>query len=459
MTLTIRRILYLSFAAVFIAVAPVLVLYASGYRFNFYKKKIEKTGSLFISTTPPTVNIKINNTFLTDQTTPLKLNYLMPNDYYVTISKKGFTSWQKKLTVYPGKITFAEHIYLFKSKPNFQKIAPKNTDFWTYNPRLDFILWQEENGEFYLYNLLTKNKKNIFQQPTKIKQSRWSDDYTKLMLLTDKYLLIWDTALPTQINKISLPAIFTNCRWDQDDDNTIYCQEENKIWLTTTDKPKFNLIQNFTAEEILDFYKQNNNLYLIIYTPATHTTYLKIIPPASPSSKNWPDFILPSSAGYKFISINGNTVTIRDTKLKNIYQLNLSRQESSFNSASQIIQNAIDGKYNKDGQFAYFNNWEVWLLQQNQGKLITRQTDKIIDIFWYTSDNYLVIIEEDGAKIIELDDRDKRNYAQFNSPSPIKKAALSKNGKYIIWQFGTGEIFTVQILPTDLDVPLPTLKP
>ena len=459
MTLTVRRILYLSFAAIFIIAAPILVLYAAGYRFNFYKKKIEKTGSLFISTIPPTVNIKINNTFLADQTTPLKLNYLMPNDYYVTISREGLATWQKKLTVYPGKITFAEHIYLFKSKPTFQKISPQNTQFWTYNPRLNFILWQESDGNFYLYNLLTKNTENLFKQLIKINQNEWSDNYTKLMLLANKYLLIWDTALPSQIIKIPFEQEFINCRWDQDDGNTIYCREKNKIWLTTTDRPQFILVDNFPSEEILDFYKQDGNLYLIVYNPKTHISYLKIKTMAVPNKKNWPDFILPSSRGYEFININGNTVTIKDKQLKSIYQLNLSRQESSFNNASQIIQNAIDGKYNKKGDLAYFNNWEVWLLKQNQGKLITRQTDKIIDLFWYPSNNYLAVIEENGVKIIELDDRDKRNYTQFISPSPLRKATVSKNGRYIIWQFKTGEVFTAQILPTDLDVALPKLRP
>ena len=48
MNLRYRRMLYLAFIAVFLAAAPLIILYAAGYRYNFKRQKIEKTRIIYI---------------------------------------------------------------------------------------------------------------------------------------------------------------------------------------------------------------------------------------------------------------------------------------------------------------------------------------------------------------------------------------------------------------------------
>src|SRR3989344_4788562 len=87
MTLKVRRIISLIFILLFLTIAPAIVLYAAGFKFN-------------------------KNNFIV---TPAKIKNLLPGEYNLSLELNGYSGWQKKLTIYPGSSTFAEDIYLFKN--------------------------------------------------------------------------------------------------------------------------------------------------------------------------------------------------------------------------------------------------------------------------------------------------------------------------------------------------------
>ncbi len=457
MTLTVRRLLYLSFTLIFIIIAPLLVLYTAGYRFNWYKKGWEKTGSLIIETIPKTVDIKINEQIFHHRSTPLRLNHLLPNDYHIQISKDGYSSWEKTLTVYPGKATFAQDIYIFRQNTTSHPIATSTIDHWTYNPKLNIIVFQT-NNKLWLYHLDNEHKQIITPFASPITSSSWSVDKSKLLITTPQALFIWTSTNPTTLAKIDANYSQNHCRWDQDNNYLIYCQTTKELWRYDLGTLKRDKIISFKQENLLDFYKKNNNFYYLLYNPRNKQTYLRIIT-LNTLSEPWPDFLLPTTPLYHFLNVNKDIVTIIDQKLNRIYQLNLNRQAEKFNRTSQIIKDATGGSYNSRGELLYFNDWEIWVLKQNNAQLITRQTDKIISAFWHPSESYLVIVTAQGIKIIELDDRDRRNATSFLTNESIKQATITKKGDYLIWQSQEKGLFTLPILPNDLDAPLPIEMP
>jgi len=75
MSLTFRRLFYLAAIIIFLIIAPILILYTTGYRYDFHTHKIILTGSFFIETIPQDTDIYLNNENMPDY---LKGKILVP---------------------------------------------------------------------------------------------------------------------------------------------------------------------------------------------------------------------------------------------------------------------------------------------------------------------------------------------------------------------------------------------
>lgn len=115
MTLTIRRLIYLIFIISFLLIAPILIFYSAGYRYNLKKNKIEPTGILILDSKPSGASIYLNLE-LQPVVTPTSIKQLRPGNYLVQIKKDNYHSWEKILNVKPNLTTFAQHIILFKKE-------------------------------------------------------------------------------------------------------------------------------------------------------------------------------------------------------------------------------------------------------------------------------------------------------------------------------------------------------
>ena len=96
----------------FLILAPIVILYTAGYRYNSKKQRVEKVGIIFVRSRPSGADIYLDGKKRTE-TTPARLRDLLPGDYDVKISKKGYSDWDKVLPVGSELTTFAESIALF----------------------------------------------------------------------------------------------------------------------------------------------------------------------------------------------------------------------------------------------------------------------------------------------------------------------------------------------------------
>ena len=98
----LRTFIFIFFVAVFVVVAPSLVLYAQGYRLNLPlepgKKLIVMTGGLFIKTNPKQADVLINGS-LSGQTDfffgSALVENLLPRQYRVEVKKDGYQTWER----------------------------------------------------------------------------------------------------------------------------------------------------------------------------------------------------------------------------------------------------------------------------------------------------------------------------------------------------------------------------
>lgn len=103
MTLRRRIILILCGVAIFIVAAPVIILLARGYYFDFKAFRLVGTGILTVKTDPKGAEIFLNGS--SSKTTPAVLRLLTPGEYKILLKKSGYRDWYKKVTVHGRLVT------------------------------------------------------------------------------------------------------------------------------------------------------------------------------------------------------------------------------------------------------------------------------------------------------------------------------------------------------------------
>ncbi len=107
-----RRILPWIFVVVFLAMAPAVVFYTSGYRYDAKRGKIERNGTVIIDTVPNGAKVWIDGRD-SGKTTPITIQDMVPGTHSFRIQKDGYHEWHKNLDVYPERVTFANAVKLW----------------------------------------------------------------------------------------------------------------------------------------------------------------------------------------------------------------------------------------------------------------------------------------------------------------------------------------------------------
>ena len=186
MTLRSRRIIYLSFILIFVIITPIVILYTAGYRYNFQKHKIQKTGILILRSEPTGATIYLNGE-LRKETTPARIANLLPDDYTIRVEKENFFPWQKTLPVQSNLTTFAEDVLLFeKNLPG--QVVETNSELFSLSPNKQNIVYlnsADAGDEVWLLNLKTSEKKLLYQVSEKtnsVTDFEWGNDSQKILI-------------------------------------------------------------------------------------------------------------------------------------------------------------------------------------------------------------------------------------------------------------------------------------
>lgn len=102
-----RRMYLLVFGVVFFISIPLLILYATGYRFGDALNLI-RTGGLHISVPYSGAQVLIGDTIIKETSVFQKnifVQNLRPGSYEVKVQKSGLQSWSKRLIVFPQRVT------------------------------------------------------------------------------------------------------------------------------------------------------------------------------------------------------------------------------------------------------------------------------------------------------------------------------------------------------------------
>lgn len=101
------------FIAAFFIIAPILVLYASGYRYDWQNGLIKATGAINIDILPEKAEIYLNDIFLKGGM-PYRIKNITPGKYRLKITALGYFDWIKDVEVKSKQTVYIKEISLLK---------------------------------------------------------------------------------------------------------------------------------------------------------------------------------------------------------------------------------------------------------------------------------------------------------------------------------------------------------
>lgn len=116
---------YTSLIILFLILATIITTYSLGYRYNFTRHQIVKTGILRLSPTTTDMEISIDDEKVKQSIVKknTEIPNLLPGDYQISIKKTGHQTWKKTITIEPNKITNENNILLLPIEPKIEDIA------------------------------------------------------------------------------------------------------------------------------------------------------------------------------------------------------------------------------------------------------------------------------------------------------------------------------------------------
>ncbi|MFA6424294.1 MAG: PEGA domain-containing protein [Candidatus Magasanikbacteria bacterium] len=254
------------FILAFIIISPLLILYSSGYRYDFTNGIVQETGAISIDILPANAVTYLNDAKL-ETFIPVRLKNLAKGKYKIKLTAEGYYDWEKEVIVENKQTAYIKEIKLIqKSEP--QKISDNKIDKLYLAENNNYIIYQTLGNPttFWLKNLLD-NTEEILIKGTfgKTYQVNWpvsknnfvtitAIDYSEIYVINvEEPAKLWNLAKEEK-NKI------IKTQWGDSSQPEIFYSTKNQlIVINATTKQKSTIGKN----NFLDWYVENGQIWTL----------------------------------------------------------------------------------------------------------------------------------------------------------------------------------------------------
>jgi len=446
MNLRYRRMLYLAFIAVFLAAAPLIILYAAGYRYNFKRQKIEKTGIIYIESKPADALIYLNGQYRAN--TPARFTRLLPDQYSVKTEKDGYFPWQKEVAVKSNLTTFYKDIVLFKkSLPII--IAEGEIGLLAATPDGEKIVYSLiKDGRQELRLLTLKNEIDFLIKEfdpklyQKLEFAGWSAGRNKALLSqtvnnSNKYLILDLENLEIKEIPGAASLNFSQIGWDLASDNYLYgLKGPNLYRIDLADASAKILI----AEPVFDFQVQGNNVYYL--TKNANELFLNKAVLNLEGAQKPKKIKLPAFADYRLLPPEAQYLILLDEKNQDLSVLkadSFADSEIEKNIVLQEKAKKIAWSQDRKNLLAW-TDFEIWTFDFSgwQKNLITRLGRPISQALWYPGNKYVIYRLDRAVFAIEAGGTEIKNDLKLFELNEIENISLDRAGKNLYFKGQAG---------------------
>ena len=428
MNIKARRVLVLLLSFLFLGFSPYLIFYGLGYKYNFQKNRLEKTGVFFIKSFPRGAQIYLDGKKQKKET-PTQITRLLAKVYEVKIAKDGYREWRKNLPLEPQLTTFIEDVSLFYDQLKMEKILSGSFADLLLSHDQQFLALTEASpaGQtIWLYEPASDSLTKVYETAklSGLKLLEWSFSDKKLLVKDNSNYLVINAETPGvyfNLQRLS-PSLFKEVKFSDSNDNLLYGLGAGKLEL-------LNLLEEkaWVAEsgQILSYLPFNNQLALIKKENSEY--YLKIRQNETSAIL----FSLPYSPDYRFLKVAADRLILFDQKQRQLYLID----PADFSQPLKTVLANVDDFQWHDRQILYWNQSELWVYypESDEKILLERNSQGVKNGFWHPNAAYVYGAVSGELKLYELDSRDQRNVYGLLPilPGQEKLMATNKKGDYL----------------------------
>lgn len=444
----IRPFLFWLFVVLFFSTTSGVLFYTFGYRFNFERGIFIYSGSISIKSNPETVDIHIDSELIPQKklgilNRSIHIGGLMPGEHFIEVSAPGYSTWSKKTTVQSGLSTEFWNVLLVKENNPQEVISGTAHTLKIFQAREQGLLAvAKKNGNVFTVDILNTNTK-MNEQVFSLEDAslpadgeeniEWSPDNKKILIPVEQagkhiYFIV-DIASKQVIslnditqNKIK-GIVIQDPRWDPANRNFLLYREGNILY--RIDAGVADATPLFVKENIRDYSLSGQDIYYfsqdngIVYRiPAgsvdTKPTQITTVPIA----------LLPEGS-YVLILYDDARLTIREQKTGKLWIYNkISPSQIIFKEITEKdvkgVQFSDDGKKllfftNNEISVYFVRDWEAQPIREKDTTTqIARFSNTVRNVVWTEDYEHILFSLGNNAKIIELDNRDRKNIADFS---------------------------------------------
>ncbi len=432
MTYTTRRIIFYTFAVLFLIAAPALILFTEGFRFNLQTGRLERLGVLVIKSKPEEATITLSNK-ISEEKTPASIK-LPADDYPITVSKEGYSSWTKLLPVRSRYTTFIEDVLLFKNTEPKQIINDSIIGS-AFSSDLRYILTANKNNEIAIYDIACnsntvlekiENAKEITKLSFSPDNSSATINYTTTLGL--KILHSW--ALGSGEPTLS-SANISNLGFDElvlaKTSGTFSGVKNNFLYTLNIFTNRLDKITKSKSP----FYFRGTNVWSI-----DNETSLPFVLYSQPGNlNNEPQAILSLPQDkYSFGEIESPYLLLQAKNSKRIFLID---PQEPTTPVLDIQGTRSAFRHNRDGELELlsWDDFEIWRgnAARNTTELLWRQSNPLLGVAWHPLGEYIFFATKNEIYALELDNRDTKNITTLFSQEnvSITDFAIDPTGKKI----------------------------
>ena len=401
MTRKTRFIVFLICLALFVVIAPYIILYSLGYRIDIRRFNITATGGMYVRALPQGATITIDS--LASQTTGLfspsvfRQN-LLPGPHTVTIKKDGYFDYQKNLEVLDQSVTKLENVILMKQQPRFTLLQNNVQEFYPSpdekNILLKIVIGQKINYQLvHLENNQTEDL--LFGATGNISSVAWSGDSSRtLVRLGSNYFLVTSVLQNPKITVLALLTKAEDASFNPENPNEIFFVKNKNLYSNQQTLP---LIKNIAAWHVA-----NNSISWLSQDGFLYTSTTRGIVINTLTKKPFP---IKTEAAYKILRRADMTFLQENQSL-----FLLDSESEAFKNFYSSVHEIITSP---DGQkILYQNDHEILLskthMQNPAAVFLNRFSDTINEAQWLGND-YVIFTLRDAIAISEIDTRGNVN--------------------------------------------------
>jgi hypothetical protein len=455
MRLRYQRLLYLSFISFFVIVLPLIILYATGYRYNVKKHRLEKTGIIVIESNPPGATIRLNDREI--GVTPRRVLGIRPDEYTVTLTRAGYFPWEKSLTVSSNATSFANNITLFRQSQPELKIAGEISLF-SANPNRTFLLAAVKNSDTIDHTVYATDLRTLVTTPIETlpvattsalafggwsAQANYAAMYTAT---TTEQTFIFDSQFQTltPLSRITTQS-FTDLHWDSQNPSRLYLLNDKSLTQIDLDT---RTSRTLAVGPFTDIQIHGQTIYTLQSDPegtvlARYATDQPQIVVAAVR--------LPTAGPYRFGPTERNLITITNAATRELLVITPDVFGDAPIAEHILFQGRADAAHwsSNGSRLLLQNDVELSIVdpQTHAQETITRHSAPILDADWYTDGAHIIYRLDNSIRTIEALSNSKNNLV-LATLDELSGLALSTSGDVLYLPGRLGDqvgVFTLQL--------------